>query len=84
MIRSTMLRSMALALSVGPIVGQKPVQVVQPLRTDLEDQTNLPGKLIGEARLMLKSRVSGYVAEFAGRLRRRCAAGRSVGADRRS
>ena len=53
---------MSVALTAG-LEAQKPVQVVQPLRTSLKHQAGLPGMLIGEARLELKARITGYLAE---------------------
>lgn len=65
--QSTMIRSALLALGVAvaaaALPAQKPVQVRKPLRTSLADQTRLPGRVIGEARLELKARVTGYLAE---------------------
>ena len=63
-----MIRSLTAILPIlvplATVSAQKTVQVVTPVRAVLEHRTGLPGTLVPEARLELKARTTGFLAEI--------------------
>ena len=54
----------AMLAAAPQLCGQQAVRVVRPERTDLREGARLPGRLLPEASVMLRARVTGVLAEI--------------------